>query len=83
MPQQVAVIGDRAETLMQRLEATWDTLEAAATLLRDCAPNGRNYYPDPGRMEQAEAQHRWRQNQIQNLCESLEAEIAAIQAQQR
>ena len=90
MPQQKTVItpiihlnGDRAETLIQRLEATWDMLDAAVTLLRDCAPNGRNYYPDPGRMEQAEQQYTRRQNQIGDVMESLEAEIAAIQAQQR
>jgi hypothetical protein len=71
--------GDRKDTLIRQLEAAYDALSAAYDVLKDCAPNGRNYYPAPGRMDDALAQHRARQDAVAGVMASLESEIAGIQ----
>ena len=72
--------GDRRETLMARLEAAMDAVSAAMDTLRACAPNGRNFYPEAGRMTQADAQHRARQAHLQAVYDSLEQEAIQIDA---
>lgn len=72
--------GDRKETLIRNLKTAYDALSAARKALRECAPNGRNYYPVPGRLQQAEAQHRARQEAVQAVMESLVAEVEGIEA---
>jgi hypothetical protein len=70
--------GDRKETLVRHIEAAFDALSAAYDALKDCAPNGRNYYPAPGRMEDALAQHIARQEAVVGVMDSLCAELAGI-----
>lgn len=71
--------GDRRETLMENLESAYRAVDDAMDKLRECAPNGRNYYPNPGRMQLAEAQHLERQLHLQAVRNSLAAEAIQIQ----
>ena len=71
--------GDRKATLVNALETAYDALSAAERALCACAPNGRNYYPDPGRYEKAERQHVARLAHLAALLASLEGEMNAIQ----
>ena len=70
--------GDRKETLLANLEAAYDAVQSAIDALRQCSPNGRNYYPELGRLQKAEAQHLERMKHLYAVRESLEAEAIAI-----
>ena len=70
--------GDRPETLLATLETACAAVGAAMDALRQCAPNGRNFDPVPGRMQQAEAQHRARQEHLMAVLTSLGAEAKGI-----
>ena len=75
--------GDRREVLMERLEQAYDAVGMAMDVLQQCAPNGRNFFPESGRMQRAEAQHRERQAHLQAVYTSLEAEAIQIQRERR
>jgi hypothetical protein len=75
--------GDRRETLLDNLERAFRAVRAAMDALRQCAPNGRNYYPEPGRLQRAERQHRERQEHLQAVYQSLEAEAIQIDDETR
>jgi hypothetical protein len=70
--------GDRRETLLAQLEQAYRAVSHAMDALRQCAPNGRNYYPEPGRMQKAEAQHQARMEHLRAVYASLEAEAIQI-----
>ena len=70
--------GDRAETLLDRIEAAYGAVSTALDTLRECRPNGRNAYPVDGLMEKLEAQHQARQEHLQAVLDSLEAEATAL-----
>lgn len=71
--------GSSRESLLENLEAAYSAVNAALDALRQCAPNGRDAYPVPGLMERLTAQHRQRQEHLQAVADSLEAEAIAIQ----
>jgi len=71
--------GTSAETLIDRLDAAYEAVRKAAAILRQCAPNGRNAYLIDGLMQRLETQHRQRQECLQAVLDSLEAEIVGIQ----
>lgn len=73
--------GTSAERLVEALSNTYSALFDAYDKLRQCAPNGRDYYQEPGRMQLAEAQHTRRQHLIWNLMDELEREMELIQEQ--
>jgi hypothetical protein len=73
--------GDRKETLVARLETLDTLLRQAEEALTQCAPNGRNYYPEPGRFERAWAQHAARMALLARLRQSLDDEIVQIAAE--
>ena len=73
--------GDRRETLLTNLETAYTAVTDAMDAIRKCAPNGRNAYPIPGLMQRLEAQHRQRQEYLQAVTDSLEAEAVALQAE--
>ena len=73
--------GDRLETLLTNLETAYTAVTDAMDAMRKCAPNGRNAYPIPGLMQRLEAQHRQRQEYLQAVTDSLEAEAVALQAE--
>lgn len=71
--------GDRKSTLLAQLEVAYDAVHAASKALSAAWPNARNYYPVPGRMEEALAQHRQRMQYLAAIIDSLEAECIQIQ----
>lgn len=75
--------GDRRETLLTNLENAYTAVMAAMDAMRQCSPNGRNAYPVDGLMQRLEAQHRTRQEYLQAVADSLEAEAIALQEQGR
>lgn len=70
--------GTSKESLLEALENAYAAVREAMDKLRECAPNGRDYYPEPGRMDKAVAQHRQRQEHLQAVYDSIEAEAYAI-----
>ena len=74
----VHINGDRRETLLDRLETAYSAVNAAMDALRHCAPNGRNAYPVDGLMERLQAQHRQRQECLQAVLDSIEAEAKSL-----
>jgi hypothetical protein len=79
----IHINGDRRETLLNNLEQAYDAVRVAMDALRQCSPNGRNFYPEPGRMQKAEAQHRERQEHLHAVYTSLEAEAMQIDDETR
>jgi hypothetical protein len=70
--------GDRKETLMDQLASVYAALRDAEDVLRDAAPNARNYYLVEGLFEQAVTQHRARQVQLDAIIQSVDAEMIAL-----
>jgi hypothetical protein len=70
--------GDRKETLIENLERCYCAVSDAIEALRRCAGNGRNFYPEPGRLERYEAQHMLRMEHLMAVYRSIEAEAIAI-----
>ncbi len=73
--------GDRKEVLVSQLEAAYDAVSAAFSALKQCSPNGRNYYHVPGSMQLATTQHDARMQALYTVMMSLEAEAIGIQKQ--
>ena len=67
----------REELLQLRAEAC-SAIIASLAALRRMAPNGRDYYPEPGRMELAVEQHRQRCKALTAVLDSIRAECRAI-----
>lgn len=70
--------GTSKESLLEALKVAYSAVRDAMDKLRECAPNGRDYYPEPGRMEKAVAQHRQRQEHLQAVYDSIGDEALAI-----
>ena len=70
--------GTSREALSDALCEAYAAVNEALEKLRECAPNGRDYYPEPGRMDKALAQHRTRQEHLQAVLDSLGPEAEAI-----
>lgn len=70
--------GTSAQTLSDNLCDAYAAVTEAMEKLRQCAPNGRDYYPQPGLMALAEAQHRARGDMLKAVLDSLEAEAESI-----
>jgi hypothetical protein len=70
--------GDTRETLLANLSNLYSALREADRALCQCSPNGRNFYPVPGLMEKAVAQHRRRQATLAALIAEIEAEAIAL-----
>ena len=47
--------------------------------LQECSGNGRNFYPEPGRLERYQAQHEARWLHLRTVEQSLLDEAEAIQ----
>ncbi len=71
--------GDRKETLVTNLENAYKALRKACLALMQSAPNGRNFYPEPGRYERAYEQHTIRMQHLQEVLDSLSAEVNQIE----
>lgn len=73
--------GTSADSLLFALSNAYNDLEKAAESVRQCGPNGRDYYPQPGLMQRAESQHRRRLETIRDLQAEIEREMDLIQQQ--
>ena len=71
--------GTSRESLLSQLEDAYTAVNSAMDALRQSAPNGRDAYPQPGLMERLEAQHRTRQEYLQAVLDSIEAEMSGLQ----
>lgn len=75
--------GTSAESLINARDEAYRALSDALMAFREVAPNGRDYYPDPGRMERAVAQHQRRCETIYGLMLELEYEVGEIEEHKR
>jgi hypothetical protein len=70
--------GDRKETLQNALIDTYHDARRLERALVDTCPNARNYYPEPGRLEQAMLHHQARCMAVRAVMQSLLAEYDAL-----
>lgn len=70
--------GTARQDLIDQRDAVWTALHAAMDALREMNPNGRDYYPEPGRMTAAEEQQRRRCLLLDQLASELEFEIEQL-----
>lgn len=75
--------GTSADRLKEALSEAYLRLGDATEALRQCCPNGRDYYPEPGRMKLAEEQHYRRIKVLRDLQAELERECELIDAQSK
>ena len=74
--------GTSAVDLVEHLENFHNALNDIRAFLRECAPNGRDYYPlGPAAMEAAKDQHQWRGEMLDAISADVFREIEAIQKQ--
>ena len=71
--------GTSACELVRLRSDAYDAIQEAARVLANMAPNGRDYYPKPGLMDKAVAQHQRRMQTLRDLMQEIENEIATIE----
>ena len=71
--------GTSKGALIESRSNVYDALRQVLDVMREMAPNGRDYYPQPGLMEKALEQHHRRGKVIADLMTELEQEIAGIE----
>jgi hypothetical protein len=71
--------GTGKQTLLNQREDVYTALREVERCICQMAPNGRDYYPEPGRMELAQAQHARRLGMLKQLMSEMVAEAEAIQ----
>lgn len=67
--------GTAAEDLISQRSEFLDGLHLAGRCLAKIAPNGRDYYLEPGRMEKAVEQHERRMAALKEMIEEIEGEV--------
>ena len=72
--------GTGRDTLIAQREAAYSALTAAIRAFKAMAPNGRDYYVEPGLLEQALEQHDRRLRALTDLQDELEAELENLEA---
>jgi hypothetical protein len=75
--------GTSKNHLLSALSDAYDALDAAAESLRQCSPNGRDYYLDPGLLNKAVDQHHDRMKAVRDVQEGIEKEMELIHKQGR
>lgn len=73
--------GTSRQALLDQLCTAYRAVQDAINAVVQASPNGRDYYPEPGRLQKAEAQYRARIEHLQAVADSLIAEAEAIQEQ--
>jgi hypothetical protein len=64
--------GDRAETLLEQYRTALNSVSDAMVALRECTPNGRNYYPISNEaIHVAIAEHSKRVEALQKVYDEL------------
>ena len=71
--------GDSAEVLLTNLKEAFRAVRAAIEAVYSCAPNGRNYYPEPGRFKRALVQNDERLAKLLAVKQSIRDEAIALQ----
>jgi len=56
-------------------------LRDAVEALTAMSPNGRDYYPEPGRLEKATAQHKRRLDTLHALYVEIESEVLDLETE--
>jgi hypothetical protein len=76
--------GTSAKSLKDALEAAYDAANKARDMLRECRPNGRDYYlPYGSTLRDAERQANYRECLVAFLMDSIEGEMERIDDQTR
>jgi hypothetical protein len=70
--------GTSKQELLELREGAYQALTRAVEALRNMAPNGRDFYPVPGRMDLALAQHTRRMKVLTDLMKEIEEECLEI-----
>lgn len=70
--------GTSRERLLAVRDVAYCKLDAAMDAMRDMAPNGRDYYPQPGLMEKAVEQHQRRLSVVKALMDEIQEEVDAM-----
>lgn len=70
--------GTSKAMLIEELSRAYDAIQSAFYAMGRAAPNGRDYYPEPGRMEKALEQHTRRMKTLSALMDEIETEISMI-----
>ena len=73
--------GTHPDRLVEALSDFHDALYQLCQRLGSISPNGRDYYPQPGLMDAAVAQHQRRSRVLTDLAAEIVAEIEGIQDQ--
>lgn len=73
--------GTSPERLCEALSDAYDAASKLMDAIKQCAPNGRDYYPMPGLFEKACEQHRARMQSVTDLQAAIEKEIEGIMQQ--
>jgi hypothetical protein len=74
--------GTSAKSLRESLKTAYCAAAAVLESLRECRPNGRDYYPQgPAAMDAATEQAAYRESLVDALRDSIEREIGRIDAQ--
>jgi hypothetical protein len=71
--------GTSRQELLALRKTTYRAVHAAVLAVQQMAPNGRDYYPDPGRFERAQAQHQRRLAILRALLEECVLEADMLQ----
>jgi hypothetical protein len=70
--------GTSREELIELRCKTYAAINDAYAVLKRMAPNGRDYYPEPGLMDLAVAQHTRRMQTLDDLLKELVLELDAL-----
>jgi hypothetical protein len=70
--------GSGRENLVELRMNLYHALRDADDRLREMVPNGRDYYPVPGKLQHALEQHKRRATILKELANEIEIEIEAI-----
>ena len=70
--------GTSKEALLEQRKDVYMALRAVEKALCQMSPNGRDYYPEPGKMDKARAQHERRMGMVNTLIDEMVTEANAI-----
>lgn len=70
--------GNSRQSLLDEIQEAITALTEGLHRLAEMAPNGRNYYPAPGLLELAQAQHQQRLRALRTILKDLKYEAIGI-----
>lgn len=73
--------GTSRRELSDQLEQVYCSLGNVVEAMKQSTPNGRDYYPVPGRMDKALAQHWRRMKLITDLQQEIESQLGKMNAE--